>query len=312
MGFREPTSGDAIRIFDLLRNGAIGNLVLVVAGAIPGSLAAIFLVDKIGRKSIQLLGFTMITILLFILGSAFDSMSDSSRVALFVLILFFVNFGPNSTTFIVPGECFPTRYRSTCHGMAAASGKLGAVLAQALTGPLRDIGYVKGQTESYPWLPHVIQILAGFAFLGWLCTWLIPETMGSSLEKLAGEEPHGLDDEDQPSNHPFQQYAWFDLWSQCTPFVLFKWLASRRGQGKESGGLLDTSPAPQPGERIGLSKMGVVQEMLAQQRPSQEAMLPSPKAGEGLLKVFESEVDRTSGESSNRGDQHSDEIRQVT
>lgn len=43
---------------------------------------------------------------------------------------FFQNFGPNTTTFIIPGEVFPTRYRSTAHGISAASGKLGAIVAQ--------------------------------------------------------------------------------------------------------------------------------------------------------------------------------------
>ncbi len=129
MGFGSLNNNEPTRLFSILRNGAVGNLVLVVAGAIPGSICAILLVDRIGRKSIQIGGFTMITLLLLILGSSFESMSDTSRVALFVLILFFINFGkqlnlpkdhrlivtgPNSTTFIVPGECFPTRYRSTC------------------------------------------------------------------------------------------------------------------------------------------------------------------------------------------------------
>ena len=50
--------------------------------------------------------------------------------ALLCLAQFFENFGPNTTTFIIPGELFPTRYRSTADGIAAASGKLGAVLAQ--------------------------------------------------------------------------------------------------------------------------------------------------------------------------------------
>jgi PHS family inorganic phosphate transporter-like MFS transporter len=45
---------------------------------------------------------------------------------------FFQNFGPNTTTFIIPGELFPTRYRSTAHGIAAASGKLGALISQAI------------------------------------------------------------------------------------------------------------------------------------------------------------------------------------
>lgn len=51
-------------------------------------------------------------------------------MVLYCLANFFQNFGPNTTTFIVPGEVFPTRYRSTAHGISAASGKFGAVIAQ--------------------------------------------------------------------------------------------------------------------------------------------------------------------------------------
>lgn len=32
-------------------------------------------------------------------------------------------------TFIIPAEIFPTAYRSTCHGISAAAGKLGSIVA---------------------------------------------------------------------------------------------------------------------------------------------------------------------------------------
>jgi PHS family inorganic phosphate transporter-like MFS transporter len=51
---------------------------------------------------------------------------------LFCLANFFQNFGPNVTTFVIPGEVFPTRYRSTGHGFSAACGKLGAIVAQVI------------------------------------------------------------------------------------------------------------------------------------------------------------------------------------
>lgn len=96
--------------------------------------------------------------------------------------------GPNATTFIVPGECFPTRYRSTSHGLSAASGKLGAIVAQVVIGPLRGRGAPKGSSDS-PWLNHVMQIFAFFMFCGIFTTMLIPETKRKTLEELAGEVP---------------------------------------------------------------------------------------------------------------------------
>ena len=56
MGFGSAENGTSTRFFTILRNGAVGNLVLVTAGAIPGSVCAILLVDRIGRKTIQVGG----------------------------------------------------------------------------------------------------------------------------------------------------------------------------------------------------------------------------------------------------------------
>jgi len=117
-------------------------------------------------------------------------------VALVCLANFFSNFGPNTTTFIVPGECFPTRYRSTGHGISAASGKIGAIISQALIGPLRNDG---GQNA---FMNHVMQIFALFMYLsltshtnyrllGVLTSTLIPETKQRTLEELSGTNVFG-------------------------------------------------------------------------------------------------------------------------
>lgn len=92
-----------------------------------------FLIDRIGRKTIQIIGFVALTILLLVLGAAYDQIKNTSTalfIAIFTLAQFFQNFGPNTTTFIIPGEVFPTKYRSTAHGISAAMGKLGAIVAQ--------------------------------------------------------------------------------------------------------------------------------------------------------------------------------------
>ena len=65
--------------------------------------------------------------------------ASKAFVFLFCLANFFSNFGPNTTTFIIPGEAFPTRYRSTAHGISAVSGKLGAIVAQVSFTWLKDI-----------------------------------------------------------------------------------------------------------------------------------------------------------------------------
>jgi PHS family inorganic phosphate transporter-like MFS transporter len=117
------------------------------------------------------------------------------------LAQFFFNFGPNTTTFIVPGECFPTRYRSTSHGFSAASGKVGAIIAQAAIAPLRVRGAAKGATgrAASPWLPHVMEIFALFMFLGIFTSLCIPETARKTLEELSGDNEMAPISPDIPS-----------------------------------------------------------------------------------------------------------------
>jgi PHS family inorganic phosphate transporter-like MFS transporter len=173
-------------VYHILYNTAVGNLIIVCAGAIPGYWVTVALVDTIGRKPIQIGGFIILTIIFCIMGFAYNKLSGGALLGLYVIAQFFFNFGPNSTTFIVPGECFPTRYRSSSHGISAASGKIGAILAQALIGPLRTRGAPPGASTS-PWLNHVLQIFALFMFCGIFTSLLIPETKRKTLEQLAGE-----------------------------------------------------------------------------------------------------------------------------
>ena len=56
------------------------------------------------------------------------------------LIFFLINVGPNLTTYIIPAEAFPTCVRATCHGLSAASGKLGAVAGALALPQLQVMG----------------------------------------------------------------------------------------------------------------------------------------------------------------------------
>lgn len=94
--------------------------------------------------------------------------------------------GPNTTTFIIPGEAFPTRYRSTSHGISAASGKLGAIVAQVGFAQLKDIG---GTNQ---FVKHILEIFALFMLTGIFSTLLLPETKGKSLEELSNEDQDGF------------------------------------------------------------------------------------------------------------------------
>jgi MFS transporter, PHS family, inorganic phosphate transporter len=90
--------------------------------------------------------------------------------------------GPNCTTFLIPVEVFPTRVRGSAHGIAAASGKAGAVVTAFSFAQLTDaIG-----------LPAVLGILSGVMALCALCTLLIPETKGRTLDEIEQGVMYGV------------------------------------------------------------------------------------------------------------------------
>jgi PHS family inorganic phosphate transporter-like MFS transporter len=191
IGFGGAKSKGLQAVYDSLINICIGNLILSIAGLIPGYWVTFIFIDKWGRKPIQLMGFIMLTIIFIIMGFAFDKLTatDSTKKAfvfLYCLGNFFFNFGPNSTTFVIPGEVFPTRYRSTGHGISAGSGKLGAIIAQVGFSQLKDIGG-KGK-----FVKHILQIFAFFMLSGIFSTLLLPETKGKTLEELSLEEQEGF------------------------------------------------------------------------------------------------------------------------
>jgi PHS family inorganic phosphate transporter-like MFS transporter len=182
--------GHAKAVWHNLYNVSSGNLILSAGGLLPGYYATFLLVDSWGRKPIQLMGFSILTVIFCCMGFGYDKMvhgtsgAKNAFVFLYCLANFFQNFGPNTTTFIVPGEVFPTRYRSTGHGISAAAGKLGAIVAQVGFSRLKDIG---GKTGSNAWLKHILELFAFFMLTGVFSTLLIPETKGRTLEDLSNE-----------------------------------------------------------------------------------------------------------------------------
>ncbi|KAG2358434.1 phosphate transporter [Suillus spraguei] len=188
INFGSPT-GDktsALYVYQNLYNVCVGNLILSVAGLIPGYWASFFLIDYWGRKPIQLMGFTVLTVLFIIMGFAYDRLdaTGSGRdafVFLYCVTNFFQNFGPNTTTFVIPGEAFPTRYRSTGYGISAATGKLGAIISQVGFAQLINIG---GPNKFHGDLRSVM-------LTGVFSTLLIPETKQRTLEDISNEEQDG-------------------------------------------------------------------------------------------------------------------------
>ncbi|KAM5544530.1 hypothetical protein V8D89_001428 [Ganoderma adspersum] len=164
--------------FENLRRIAVGNVILSVAGYIPGYWAMFLVIDRLGRKPIQLMGFVVLTVLFILMGKRF-LLTPRAFVFLYCLANFFQNFGPNTVTFIVPGGAFPTRYRSTAHGISEASGKLGAIVSQVRFAKMIDIGGQPGGSVFFD--PRFFMLTGVFSTL------LIKETNQKTLEDISNE-----------------------------------------------------------------------------------------------------------------------------
>lgn len=84
---------DTHNVYDFLYKTAVGNLVIVLAGAVPGYWVSVGTIDILGRKKIQMGGFIILTVLFIVMGFAYNSLSSNGLLAIYVLAQFFFNFG---------------------------------------------------------------------------------------------------------------------------------------------------------------------------------------------------------------------------
>ncbi|KAF5450749.1 hypothetical protein F2P56_031078 [Juglans regia] len=175
---------------------------IALCGTVPGYWATVLLIDYIGRFAIQIIGFFFMSVFMFALAIPYHHWTEKSNhigfVVMYALTFFFANFGPNSTTFIVPAEIFPARLRSTCHGISAAAGKAGAIVG--------SFGFLyasqnQDQSKADPGYPagigmrNSLLVLAVVNVVGFFFTFLVPESKGKSLEEMSREDEG--DDQEQ-------------------------------------------------------------------------------------------------------------------
>jgi MFS family permease len=158
------------------------NLIMYVAFTIPASvLFSVFLIDRFGRKPLQIWGFIGGAIAIAVFAVLQKQLAAVPILALFVFGLFNVaETGPGlvSGGAILGVELSPTRVRSVAQSITVAGGRIGATLS-SFAFPLL-FGLI-GHAGTY-W------ILAALGVLSALLTWLlIPETGRLSLETINQE-----------------------------------------------------------------------------------------------------------------------------
>lgn len=187
-------SAKSMSALDELFKIARAQTLIALCGTVPGYWVTVFLIDRMGRFAIQLIGFFFMTVFMFLLAIPYQHWTRPENNVWFIVIyeltFFFANFGPNSTTFVVPAEIFPARFRSTCHGISAAAGKAGAIIgafgflyaSQNQDKSKADAGFPAGIG-----MRNSLMVLGVINVIGLLFTFLVPESKGKSLEEMSRE-----------------------------------------------------------------------------------------------------------------------------
>ncbi|EKE42982.1 hypothetical protein ENUP19_0121G0104 [Entamoeba nuttalli] len=175
IGFGPSAEDEDLR--DGLISTTIGNLILMLM-AFPGFIVSFLLVDRIGRKPLQLFGFAG-TAICFFLMAFFEDIILEHVPYLFVIIyglsFFFQNMGPNTTTYINAAETYDPRIRGTFNGISAASGKTGAMIGAAVFSPFTN---AFGQIATFCTCGALMMVGFGLSFI-------VPEGKGADIEQIA-------------------------------------------------------------------------------------------------------------------------------
>lgn len=155
--------------------------------AVIGGALALLLVERLGRKTITLIGFTGTTISLISLALIThfvpkDALAASAAPAIFGMFLLFEvtqAVGPGSTNFVYPLELFPTTERASAQGFGTSISRIGAVLG-ITTFPFIVSSF--GISSS-------LFFFAAFSIIGLMATvFLGVETRGRTLEDASYDE----------------------------------------------------------------------------------------------------------------------------
>ncbi|XP_057516294.1 probable inorganic phosphate transporter 1-9 [Amaranthus tricolor] len=182
-----PHKFDSLNPFQQAYHVAKLQGIFAVCSTIPGYFCTVFLIDRFGRRSIQIMGFTFLAIILISIARLYDHYSEVGKrnivfMFLFGCTFFFSNFGPNTTTFIVPAELFPARFRTTCHGISGAAGKAGAIIGSTTFFWVSQDQHHKD--DKGIGMKASLNILGVISLVGAVVTFLFtPETKGRSLEE---------------------------------------------------------------------------------------------------------------------------------
>lgn len=163
-----------------IQNIALFNSIIAIVFEVPAYWIAVGLIDKVGRKKLQWIGFLVMGVAYIVIALEFNVLKTVIPVFLVVYgsSFLFANIGPNTTTFILPTELFPTQIRTTAHGISAGMAKAGAGIFTFLVPVIKALLGVS----------MVVGILSIICFIAVILTLItIKETKCKSLEECSNQ-----------------------------------------------------------------------------------------------------------------------------
>jgi len=161
-----------------ITSSAISLMIFTIA-AVPGYLLAVVGMDRIGHRRLQWIGFLGMGAAFLILAVAPSLTTELAPfVVLYGVSYFFTEFGPNTTTFVIPAEVYPVSQRTTGHGLSAGIGKVGAFIGVYLFPILSSHFHLRG----------TLAITGVLALVGFGLTFVLPEPSRKTLEEVSDEE----------------------------------------------------------------------------------------------------------------------------
>lgn len=162
-----------------LLSNTLTSMVIFLVAAVPGYWVSALTIDRLGRRFIQVLGFGVMALAYAVLWLAPGITTlPIDFLLVYAVSYFFIEFGPNSTTFVFPSEVFPVTVRGWGFGISASTGKLGAAVAAFLFPVLLVQLHLAG----------TMGLLAGISLLGFVLTLVaLREPKGKTLREASQE-----------------------------------------------------------------------------------------------------------------------------
>jgi len=147
-------------------------VLIITIAQIPGYFSAAYLIDRVGRRPV-IAGFLVLSAVSAVI---FGLSSTTAQILCWASLMSFFNLGAWGAVYTYTPELYPTAFRATGTGSAAAIGRIGGMIAPVLVGLMLP----------YVGRPGVMVLNAAMLAMAGICVAVLgPETKGKPLEELA-------------------------------------------------------------------------------------------------------------------------------